>query len=342
MEPTSVDPVCEDLCYGILEKLPSRSLVQIRSTSRIFSDLVDEILRRRFLDIVASGANELVLESCPPYATRGAHRQPLAFSHFGPAVDRANVGDIAYMRTKVNGCERIPYFLPLDDGEVFANNHLAIHLRQCDSLSFEDDGPSAMQLARPLQPRGGYGYVNSIKVATSLDRFFRSWFVDPASEPDWSAAWYSPSAPATPTSSPESTPWTSRESSPSPVYNAASHDAQKRPTRPRRIRANHSSQSGSALYGAQIDCVQVPASDIELNHPHTFFYSSSSSSSTSPPGSRFHPSPTSIPRLYEYSFDTVELDVAKVVVAAEENMPSCLYPRAGAGHPPGSAYIFVL
>ncbi|KAG0661722.1 hypothetical protein C6P46_003824 [Rhodotorula mucilaginosa] len=329
MEITSVDPVCEDLCYGILEKLPSRSLVQIRSTSRIFSDLVDEILRRRFLDIVASGANELV---------------PLTFSHFGPAVDRALVGDIAHMRTKANGCERIPYFLPLGDGEVFANNHLAIHLRQCDSLlSFDDDGFSAMQLARPLQPRGGYGYVNSIKVATSLDRFFRSWFIDPASEPDWSAAWYSPSAPATPTSSPESTPWTSRESSPSPFLSAASamHGDQKRPTRPRRIRANQSSQSGSALYGAQIDCIQVPASDIEFNHADTFFYtSSSSSSSTSPPGSRFHPSPTSIPRLYEYSFDTIELDVAKVVVAAEENMPSCLYPRAG--HHPASPYIFVL
>lgn len=252
------------------------------------------------------------------------------------------MGDIAHMRTKGNGCERMPYFLPLDDGEVFGNNHLAIHLRQCD-FSFDDDGPPAMQLARPLQPRGGYGYgyVHSIKVATSLDRFFRSWFIDPASVPDWSAAWYAPSAPATPTSSPESTPWTSRESSPSPAPHAAMHGDEKRPTRPRRIRANHSSQSGSALYGVQIECIQVPASDIELNHPDNFFYSSSSSSSSaSPPGSRFHPSPTSIPRLYEYSFDTIELDVAKVVVAAEENMPSCLYPRAG--HHPASPYIFVL
>ncbi|GAA5992042.1 hypothetical protein JCM10908_000711 [Rhodotorula pacifica] len=350
MHMTAVDPVCEDLCFGILEELPSRTLVQIRSTSRIFADLVDEILRRRFLNIITGGANDLLLESCPPYATRGAHREPLVFSHFGPAVDRARTGDIAHLRPKTNGLDRIPYYLPLDDGEVFTNNHVAIHLRQRDAISFDSDddlnpgaaggatGGFGVQLARPLQPRG-FGYLNSIKIATSLDRFFRAWFVDPASEPDWSAAW-SPSAPSTPTSSPESTPWTSRESSPSPsgfFESARAEQKRQPPTRPRRIRASNAPLSTSALYGTQIECVQVPASDLDFNHPDMLFYSSSAG--TSPPGSRFSASPTSTPRLYEYFFDTIELDVAKVVVAAEENMPSSVYPR---GRSSTNPYIFVL
>ncbi|GAA5872311.1 hypothetical protein JCM3774_003341 [Rhodotorula dairenensis] len=354
MNATAVDPVCEDLCYGILENLPSRALVQIRGTSRVFADLVDEILRSRFLNVISGRGNELVLESCPPYATRGAHRQPLVFSHFSPAAaaaDCARTGDVAHMRTKATGPERVPYYLPLDDGEVFANNQLAIHLRQRDSMSLWSDdedeaddrdgggggGGSTIRLARPLQPRG-FGYLNSIQIAASLDRFFRSWFVDPASEPDWSAAW-SPSAPSTPTSSPESTPWTSRESSPSPQFGmTATAGEPKRSTRPRRIRATSSSHS--ALHGAQIECVQVPASEIEFNHPDIMFYSSTSPAGSSPPGSRFHASPTSTPRLYEYFFDSVELDVAKVVVAAEENMPSSV--RSGRGASTTAPYIFIL
>lgn len=357
MDVTAVDPVCEDLCYGILENLPSRTLVRLRGTSRVFADLVDEILRSRFLNVISSGKNELVLESCPPYATRGARRQPLVFSHFGPAaMDRARTGgDVAHMRTKAAASDRVPYHLPLDDGEVFANNHLAVHLRQRDAtMSFyggsddEDDlvdadAPAAIRLARPLQPRG-FGYLNSIEIATSLDRFFRSWFVDPASEPDWSAAW-SPSAPSTPTSSPESTPWTSRESSPSPHAGTTASEAasKSRPmTRPHRIRANPSSQS--ALHAAQIECVQVPASEIEFNHPDMFFYSSSPAGSSPPAGSRFHASPTSTPRVYEYYIDSVELDVAKVVVAAEENMPTSLHSRGGGrgAFPNRGPYILVL
>lgn len=82
-----IDPVCEDLCAGILDELPSRALVQLRGTScafhpcvllmfslgksyrrgalrsRLFAELVNEILRRRFLSIVGRGANELVVSA---------------------------------------------------------------------------------------------------------------------------------------------------------------------------------------------------------------------------------------------------------------------------------------
>lgn len=275
------------------------------------------------------------VESCPPYATRAADQFPLVFSHFASGVGNACSGDIALMRTK-GGEEDNAHFLPLDDGEVFANNHLAIHLRQCGVTTLEDDFElPTTRLARPLQPRT-FDFLNSIRIATSLDRFFRSWFIDPVCEPDWSTAW-SPSAPSTPTSSPESTPWTSREGSPSPFFEAAG-SFEKRPTRSRRIRTNQSATS--ALSGAHIECVQVPASAADYDHPDSFFYSPIAG--TSPPGSRFHSSPTSTPRVYEYYFKSIEMDVGKVVVAAEENFPTTIYPKPGRAAASSAPYIFML
>lgn len=268
---------------------------------------------------------------------RTAQPEPLVFSHFARSADPSHTGDLAIFRSKAGLGPRVPHFMPLDDGEVFANNHLTIHLRQGGAGTPFNTGKDLprIDLARPLEPRG-LDFLNSIRLATSLDRFFRSWFVDPVPEPDWSTSW-SPSAPSTPSSSPESTPWASRESSPSPFFPGGENQG-KQPTRPRRLQTSWNQSSPSPLYGAQIDCVQVPASASDFDRPDLFV----PSSNADVPASRFHSPPAWTSRVYEYHFHAVEMDVAKLIVQAEENMP-ILCPKAASRNAASKApYIFVL
>ncbi|GAA5827016.1 hypothetical protein JCM11251_002206 [Rhodosporidiobolus azoricus] len=307
----SVGPsLCEDLLLDAFKHMSARTLVKLRSVSRQFAILVDEILRGRFLLLMSDESNELVLESCAPYETRACHRQPLSFSHFGPDATLPYTGNIAHF--KLASSPPIPQFLPLDEGEVFAQNILSIHLRNApkhDATTPDFDGD--IELASPptpptfdrIVPHPTFDY--SLSLASSLDRLFRSYFESP---------------------SPSPSPTRTRESSPLPPPSV------KRETKSHRLACPYNPSSRSALFAAQIECFQVdPPSEMDSDGDSLLSYnslesspSSSAWSSYSPqtPGGRYgSPCPTP-PRLFEYYFSQVEMDVGKVVVAAEEGLPA--------------------
>ncbi|BGP28705.1 hypothetical protein JCM10296v2_000441 [Rhodotorula toruloides] len=329
----AVDHVCEDLLLAILDELPSRTLVKSRGASRCFAILADEILRRRFLTITRDDSNELILESCAPYETRSTHRQALNFSHFGPSADIACTCNVAHFVVK--SPSPTTQFLPLDDGELFGNNLLAVHLRnspkppmQPHRLSADDEETLACAPSTPRPPHF-INYAFSLNLASSLDRFFRSWFLESAREEAESEC-------SSPASSELSSPSSSRESSPplpfaldSPASSSppSSPPTSPRLTRPKRIASPYNPRSSSALFAAEIECVQVPRSP-SFDDPLDIL-------STTPPSS-YSPTP---PRLFEYFFSRIEMDVARVVVAAEENLPRCGTGWAGGGKGKGRGRV---
>ncbi|GAA5891208.1 hypothetical protein JCM6882_006455 [Rhodosporidiobolus microsporus] len=311
-----VPPVCEDLLLAIFEDLPSRVLVKLRSVSRQFAVLVDEILRGRFLVLTADDANELVLESCAPYETRACHRQPLAFSHFGPDAalpPQSYTGNIAHFKLASN--PPVPQFLPLDEGELFAQNILSIHLRNAPKkdVPVQEDFDGDIELASPPTPPvfdrivpQSPQFDYSLSLASSLDRLFRSYFESP---------------------SPTPSPARSRESSPLPPPPSSARE-----TRSYRLACPYNPSSRSALFAAEIECFQVeasPSSDgTDSDGDSLISYGGSPGSSPSSfscysqtPGSRYASACPTPPRLFEYYFSCVEMDVGKVVVAAEEGLP---------------------
>ncbi|GAA5857061.1 hypothetical protein JCM9279_001148 [Rhodotorula babjevae] len=325
-------PVCEDLVLAVLAKLPSRELVQARNVSRGFQVLADEVLRKRFLDIAESRSNQLVLESCAPYEQRAQHRQPLSFSHFAPATDVFS-GNVALFAVDAAAGEPDPLQLALEDGDVFQQSILSVHLRAASptqaarapapavSISATHDVAVDMDtstddddLAQPVAAPRFIDYAWTLDVATSLDRFFRSWFLESASE----------------ASSASSSPSSSRESSPQPP-------SPSRDTRRRQLGSPaYNARGRSALLSASISCVQVPLDAISpegdeadvlwtLASRNGASSSTLSPSSSSSPGTRFgspmSSSSASSSRTYEYFFDEVALDVGKVVVLAEEGLP---------------------
>ncbi|BGP21528.1 hypothetical protein Rt10032_c01g0234 [Rhodotorula toruloides] len=318
------DHVCEDLLLAILDELPSRTLVKSRSVSRCFAVLADEILRRRFLTITRDDSNELILESCAPYETRSSYRQALKYSHFGPSADIACTGNVAHFVVKSS--TPATQFLPLDDGELFGNNLLAVHLRNSPKpsmqrLSADDDDALALAPNAPRPPQF-LNYAFSLNLASSLDRFFRSWFLESALEAAQSNCCSpAPSAPSSPASSRESTPplpfVVDSPASPPPSPPSSSPPASPRQTRPKRIASSYDPRSSSALFAAEIECVQVPRDSFD--DPFDVLASTPSGSYSSSP-----------PMLFEYFFGRIEMDVAKVVVAAEENLPSWAATGAGA------------
>ncbi|GAA6039018.1 hypothetical protein JCM8097_000156 [Rhodosporidiobolus ruineniae] len=297
---------CEDILLAILEEVPSRTLVSLRSVSRQFSVLVDEVLRIRFLDLTADECNEMVLESCAPYETRACHRQPISFSHFGPATDLPYTGNVAHF--KLASDPPVPQFLPLEQDEVFGQNLLSIHLRNAPkrpAVEQDDDEDDIIELSSPPTPPSlvvpHFDY--SLSLASSLDRLFRSFWESPS--PLIQAA----------------SPTESRESSPSPP-------STPRETKTHRLACPYDPSSPSALFAAQIECFQVasPSPDSPLSTEDSdgdSLLSYSPLSSSPIPGWRFGGSgAASPPRLFEYYFSGVEMDVGKVVVAAEEGLPN--------------------
>ncbi|GAA5899095.1 hypothetical protein JCM5296_005743 [Sporobolomyces johnsonii] len=293
--------ICEDLLLAILEELPSRSLVPLRTVSRLFAILVDEILCARFLNIAAGDKHELILESCAPYEIRAPYRQRLAFSHF-VELDDPFSSKIAHFGVAAQRS----LFLPLDDEEIFSNNLLSIHLQNAVQPIYararQDDDPTNLNFVHltttttPAPASRPPSFSWSLSLASSLDRLFRDWFfLEPSSvssSPDSSLS-------STPTSSLSCSPAVSRPSSPSP-----SPLADSRPTRTQLLSASPSSAT-SALRGAYIECIQQPRPASEAEY-------------------RRSPSP----KLFEYCFSSVRLEVAKVVVAAEEGLR-----KGGRGNP---------
>ncbi|GAA5913154.1 hypothetical protein JCM8208_001685 [Rhodotorula glutinis] len=325
-------PVCEDLVLAVLAKLPSRELVQARNVSRAFQVLADEVLRKRFLDIAESRSNQLILESCAPYEQRAHHRQPLSFSHFAPATNVFS-GNVALFAVDSAMGEPDPLHLALEDGDVFQQSILSVHLRAAPPkpptlapvpaasapATLNGDGMDMADDAEHVQPvvvPRFIDYAWTLDVATSLDRFFRSWFLESASEASSAS------------SSPSSSRDTSRESSPQP-------SSPSRDTRRRQLGSPAYNAAGrSALLSASISCVQVPLDAISPEGDEADVVcalasrnggTSSSLSPSSSPGTRFGSpaswSSSSSSRMYEYYFDEVALDVGKVVVLAEEGLP---------------------
>ncbi|BGP12625.1 hypothetical protein JCM10213_008762 [Rhodosporidiobolus nylandii] len=293
--------VCEDLLLAILEELPSRTLVTLRGVSQSFAALVDEVLRTRFLDLALDEANEVALESHAPYETRAAHRQTLAFSHFGGGgKDVTYTGSVAHFRLAAE--TPTPQFLSLDDGEMFAQNIVSVRLSSApmrhDTLASTADAVQQDDIVhfRGQMPVPVPQFCRSLSLASSLDRLFRSYFEVPS--PQDAAA-------STPNDPFESFP--APPSSPRPA------------TRPHRLASPYNPASPSALFGAQIECVQVdPSSPADYDSDDSLV-----SYDSLVPGARWgrsSPGPMP-PRLFEFVFSEIELDVGKVVVAAEEGLP---------------------
>ncbi|GAA6049539.1 hypothetical protein JCM3770_000837 [Rhodotorula araucariae] len=328
--PHSVHPVCEDLLLAVLQRLPSRALVQTRRVSRTFQVLADEVLRRRFLDIAEDSCKQLILESCAPYEQRMLHCQPLTFSHFASPTDCAVAGDVGhfFVDPLCNTALKTRR-LALDDGEMFQQNILSVHLRAAvsptppsppspDVMDAEDTPMSASDRPRFIE------YNWTLDLATSLDRVFRHWFLEAASEAS--------SPRSSPTLSPSHSPSLSPSRSPSPS------PPPRCETRPRRLGCPSSpiASPRSALLGAAIACVQIPLDDVLPDGDEADVLCLSPG--PSPPGSRYGSpvSATGPPRVYEYTFEDIALDVAKVVVLAEENLPTC------GGAAPGGKGVRVL
>ncbi|GAA6004477.1 hypothetical protein JCM10207_000744 [Rhodosporidiobolus poonsookiae] len=318
-------PVCEDLLLSILEELPTRELVKKRKVSRQFAILVDEIIRTRFLDLAHDEDNEIILESCAPYETRATHRQPISFSHFGPATDLPYTGNVAHFSLPAN--PPIAQFLPLDDGEMFAQNILSVQIRNAPrrpSKSSDDpaDGEEAIiEVASPPVPPAAPFYDYSLSLASSLDRLFRDFFESPSPTP-------SPPASRAPSPPPFDTPSSSPSSSPS------------RPTRSHRLACPYNPLSPSALFSAQIECYQV-VSDRAGGESSDSDGDSVMAYSCSPtPGRRFGRECATPPRLFEYYFSAVEMDVGKVVCAAEEGLPRRAKSRVA--RPAANDSVFIM
>ncbi|GAA5951647.1 hypothetical protein JCM21900_000537 [Sporobolomyces salmonicolor] len=299
--------VCEDLLLAILEEMPSRSLVPLRVVSRLFAILVDEILCARFLNIAAGDKHELILESCAPCEIRTPYRQRLAFSHF-VELDDPFASKIAHFAVTAQRS----LFLPLDDDEIFGNNLLGIHLQNTVqpilARAHPDDGTSNLSfvhLATPTPAAPARSRPPSISwslsLASSLDRLFRDWFFLEPSSVSSSSSPHSSLA-STPTSSLSCSPAVSRP--PSPSSPCPSPLPELRPTRTQLLSASPSS-AASALRGAYIECIQQPRPASEDEY-------------------RRSPSP----KLFEYCFSSVRLEVGKVVVAAEEGLTN-----GGRGNP---------
>ncbi|KPV78331.1 uncharacterized protein RHOBADRAFT_50809 [Rhodotorula graminis WP1] len=317
-------PVCEDLVLAVLAKLPSRELVQARNVSRAFQVLADEVLRKRFVDIAESRSTQLILESCAPYEQRAHHRKPLSFSHFAPSTSVFS-GNVALFAVDSAAGEPEPLHLALEDGDVFQQSILSVHLRaappkqpvpvsSAPTAHNVDDIAMVDETDQPVAAPRFIDYAWTLDVASSLDRFFRSWFLESASEASSAS------------SSPSTSRDTSRESSPQPP-------SPSRDTRRRQLGSPAYNPTGrSALLSASISCVQVPLDSISPEGDEADVLwalasrnggASSSSSPSSSPGTRFGSpaSSASSSRSYEYFFDEVALDVGKVVVLAEEGLP---------------------
>ncbi|GAA5896542.1 uncharacterized protein JCM6883_006939 [Sporobolomyces salmoneus] len=298
--------VCEDLLLAILEQAPSKQLVPLRRVSRLFGVLVDEVLRARFVKMATCQDTAIILESCAPYNSREPSRQVLVFSHFvDPALP------FAAMVAHFDVATRHPHYLPLDDNEVFANNILGVTLESMEPapLEFLTTQPRTFNI--PYAPSTGNGTLPQrffsdfswqLPLASSLDRLFRDWFCPESptqskqdqgdrrssfdsAEGDDDVLSRSPS---------------SRESTPPPVVSTPPR------SRLQRINlSNHwptSSRVPSAFVSASLECF-------------------SHEGARPPPVYLLGPPPSVWgPLEFEYYFDSICLDVGKVLVAAEEGL----------------------
>ncbi|GAA5922320.1 uncharacterized protein JCM15063_003263 [Sporobolomyces koalae] len=300
--------LCEDILLAILEELPSRSLMGMRSVSRLFLDLTNEILRARFLEIAISETQFLVLESSVPYNSIKPSRQVLVFSHFLESPSPASP-----LTAILYAPQRKSILLPLEDTEVFGNNILGVTLQSLDIAPMSEEQPNsygAMPYTRiagnsSRPPRQYADFSWQLSLAGSLDRLFREWFL-PASRSNLRDDRRSHKAVNRDTADDSDevlsitpSPPSSRGSSP-PSESERSAD----PARESRFRtlqiSNHwpmAARCPSAFISCSLEC---------FAHAEAV-----------PPG-QWPPRPATGPHTFEYVFESVTLDAAKAVCSAEE------------------------
>ncbi|GAA6007233.1 hypothetical protein JCM11491_003055 [Sporobolomyces phaffii] len=310
--PTTSHSVCEDLVLAILSNLPSKSLVPLRGVSRLFVELIDEVLRARFGLIAHCQTTGIVLESCEPYNSIKPSRQALVFSHFDESVS-----PVEGLTARFSVATRQPHYLPLDEHEIFANNLLGVTLENIEQIEPAIDQPRTFHApytraaGNPNPPsRTVADYSWQLSLGSSLDRLFREWFFDPSRALDNDIAAHMRRFMTGVTTDLRAvqlmddddsdgdvlagSPPSSREGSPRPHLATVSARIQV-------LEASNqwptSSKIPSAFKSAELLCLTT-------------------AKAVAPPPYPFRPSVG--PQVFEYYFDTVCLDVAKVVVATEE------------------------
>ncbi|GAA6064351.1 hypothetical protein JCM10212_004677 [Sporobolomyces blumeae] len=337
------DPVCEDLLLAILDELPSKNLLPLRGVSRLFLVLVDEVLRRRFLDIATSTTHELVLETSPAYDARDSKQEPLRFTHF---VDPSSC--VESITASFDVASETVHVLPLDEDEVFQNNLLGVHLQSLENPTLttfsEYSRGGVRSFVAPYVPGVPPTTVPSrlswsLSLASSLDRFFRDWFMIDHATSSVDNVGLAPAKVSPHDGIEESdddvlsiSPSSSRAASPplatSPCSTAA---PRRRLSRTQYFEPSNRSTTSrafpSALKSALIECFHHPLNSPAVPSPSSTYSVAGSPSSPSPFGSSSSSSSSSFPcsgsttpQVFEYAFNSVRLDVGKVVVAAEHGL----------------------
>ncbi|GAA5876214.1 hypothetical protein JCM16303_007057 [Sporobolomyces ruberrimus] len=335
-ESTGEHAICEDLILVILQQLPSKPLLPLRRVSRLFAVLVDEVLRGRFSMVTSCNTTELILESCAPYNSRAPSRQVIEFSHFDDSTFPVE-GVSAHFTVAT----RDPQYVPLDDDEMFANNLLGVTLESIEAVPI----PEELMTGQPRTfnmpytridgnssspPRQFSDFAWQLCLASSLDRLFREWFLIPKPKPttdeeyeaqqeerqkflDAQEARRSASPPSSLNSNSDSddsvdvfslapSPTSSRETTP---YSGPSRRPKLHLLNPSNAWPS-STRIPSAFKSTSLECLAYDDGLTGVVEPLNLY----------PFKRALSPGPLD----FEYYFQDVCLDVAKVVVAAEHGL----------------------
>lgn len=297
----------------------------------------------------------------------------LVFSHFvEPASEAQRFGGIA---AHFAVATRHAHYLPLDDHEIFANNLLGVTLESMDPApppelvgrprtfnrpgyaSRTDSRSPASSMSSPLKFFADYRW--QLPLASSLDRLFREWFSpdpdrddDDEDDHDVNENCLTTDGErrredqdvlsCSPVSSSSSS--SSREASPPLLGTSLGRERRRSRLQPFHL-SNHwptSTKVPSAFKDATLECLLAHHERAIAPRPmYATTSRGSSSSSSSSAGSS-----SSIE--FEYYFDSIRLDVAKVVVAAEEGLKPSEGRARGLGQTRGyvdsrqSPYVLVM
>lgn len=341
-----------ELMCQILNHLPSKKLARLRSTSSVQSHLlhlyfteewlcfdrkmtaevVNHLLRCRLMETTNDDDYELLLESCPPFATRSTHRQAIQFNSFTPLTfEPSHISSSSQnqLATFVPVAEvPIPQFLALDDDQYFGNEMASLQLRAKTKPvvveSTEVVDTTADQSIRALTPFNSRRLPNMnpiISLSGGVTRLFRHHFevstLDQEISIDEDAV-----DDASPSSSYTSTTSILSDTSTNSSTSSTSTDSQSKSKPRSQIEQILIPTNPSALLSASISCYTVPPPKRSTsNSPSTS--SSTSSTPSSFPGISFtsSSSPQSFgPKLFEWYYKSLRIDVARFVVGVEEGM----------------------
>ncbi|KAM0756428.1 hypothetical protein T439DRAFT_321127 [Meredithblackwellia eburnea MCA 4105] len=322
-----------EVLFDILDTLPSRNLLLVRAVSHSFLDTVDSLLRGRLLGITRNKSRELVFESSRPADYRRNHCQTIKFARFLERTEETRGTDIARFVLPSS----LPQYLLMEEDEAFSSFLLSVHIR-----ALEEEAPPSMRtspdpslmfpsppstpstspgrsspinftftspaMGRPPRslpitpastpPRGPPSVSISISLAEALERMYRTWFENSNLSPNSSCH----PLPSTASTS------SSASSSITPIAATAPIIPIFPPKRRKMIaRDLHTGGSGGgcALKSARINCVQVeplPSGD---------YASRSYGCGAYVPNNPSH---------FEFHYESVDLDVGRLVVGVEEGM----------------------